>query len=72
MRLWREGGLVEPIPPIGLAMYAKRSADGVAEFAVVDPLLAREDLDAIFESAAFDRHAETQSEVVDIDATLGG
>ncbi len=58
MRLRREGSLVEPVPLVRLSVHAERGPDGVAVFAVLDPVLTREDFDAVFEAAAFYRHAE--------------
>jgi hypothetical protein len=46
--------------------------DNHTVFAVLDSVLAREDLDTVLEAAAFDRHAESQGKVVDVDVALGG
>ena len=52
-------------------MYAKRGANCVAEFAVLDPVLTREDLDAFLDTAVFDRDSEPKCEVIDIDPAFG-
>jgi len=53
LRLRREGGLVEPVPLVRLFGARRAGPDGVAEFAVLNPVLTRENLNAVFEAAAF-------------------
>jgi hypothetical protein len=53
-------------------MYSKRSADGIAKLSVFDPVLTREDLDAILEAATLDRDSEPEREIIDIDPAFGG
>ena len=53
-------------------MHAKRRTDRVPELALFKTVLTREDLDAIFEAAAFDWNAKPQGQVVNVDAALSG
>ena len=58
LRFWSWCGCREPVPEIRLAMHAKRRADRVAVLALFKTILTREDLDAVFEAAAFDRNCQ--------------
>ena len=64
-------GFIKPVAPIRLPVHAERSADGVAVLSVFEPVLAREYFYAFLETAAFDRNAEPEREVIDIDPAFG-
>ena len=70
LRFWSWCGCREPVPEIRLAMHAKRRAERVALLALFKTILTREDLNAVFEAAAFDRNSEPQRQVVNVDAEL--
>jgi hypothetical protein len=53
-------------------MHAKRRAERVAILAFFKTILTREDLDAVFEAAAFDWNAKSQGQVVNVNAALSG
>ena len=72
LRFWRRCGFLEPISKIRLAMHAKRRADRVAILAFFKTILTRENLDAVFEAAAFDWNAKPQGKIVNVDAALSG
>ena len=72
LRFWSWCGCTEPVAEICLAMHAKRRAERVAVLAIFKTILTREDLDAVFEAAAFDRNSEPQRQVVNVDAELRG
>src|ERR1017187_2942055 len=72
LRFWSWCGCAEPIAEVCLAMHAKRRAERVAVLAILKTILTREDLDALFEVAAFHRNSEAQGQVVNVDAELRG
>ena len=54
LRFWGWCNSMEPVAEICLAMHAKRRANRVSVHAFFKTILTREDLDTIFEAAAFD------------------
>ena len=65
-------GFVKPVAPIRLPVYANWSADCIAKLSIFEPVLAWEYLDPFLEPATLDRDAESESEIVDVDAALRG
>ena len=53
-------------------MHADWSADGIAKLSIFEPILAWEYLDPFLETAAFDRDAESESEIVDLNSAFRG
>ncbi len=72
LRFWSGLGFVEPVAPISLPVHADWSADGIAKLSIFEPILAWEYLDPFLETAAFDRDAESEGEIVDVDSGFRG
>ena len=72
LRFWGWCNSMEPVAEICLAMHAKRRANRVSVHAFFKTILTREDLDTIFEAAAFDWNAKSQGQVVNVNAALSG
>src|ERR1700739_898121 len=62
---------IEPVTPICFPVYAERSTNCIAVLSVIKLVLAREDFYAFLQTAALDRNAEPEREVIDIDSALG-
>src|ERR1019366_4487300 len=72
LRFWSGLGFVKPIAPIRLPVHADWSADGIAKFSIFEPILAWEYFDPFLETAAFNRNAESEGEIVDVDSAFRG